>query len=288
MTVTDSRLALSRIGFAGLHLAGPGGWGQPKDRDAVVRLLQLAVTLGVTYIDTADVLGPDVSEQVIAEALHPYGAEVVVGTKVGMTRSSPRGWGVLGDPQYLKQQVYSSAHRLRLDAVPLVYLHRVDPRVPLADQLGALTDLQNEGVIGEIGLSSVGVRTLRAAQEITSIAAVQNPMNPLDRTSDEVLAECDNRGIRFVAFWCFGRGAAVLQHPTVMELAQLLGVTSPQLALAWLLHRSPNLVTIPGTSTPDHLRSNLAAANLELPIEFVSQLDALWDPFTWTAAFPLD
>jgi len=284
----DLATRLSRIGFAGLHLAGPGGWGQPEDRAASIDLLRTAVESGVTYVDTADVLGPDVSEQVIAEALAPYSANVVVATKVGMTRAAPRDWGVIGRPSYLKQQVYSSAFRLRLDSIPLVFLHRVDPSVPLEDQLGALADLKTEGVVEHIGLSAVGVPTIRRAQEITPIAAVQNPMNPLDRASDEVLAHCNDQGISFIAFWCFGRGRAVLDHPILVENATKLGVTSAQLALAWLLQRSPNLIAIPGTGSQTHLRSNLDALTLELPDSVTTSIDSLWDKLNFVPEFPLD
>lgn len=281
-------LDLGRIGFAGMHLAGARGWGPPADREAAKKLLRDAVDAGIHYIDTADVLGPDISEQIIAEALHPYPENVVVGTKIGATNAGPGKPGVLGHPAYLRQQTYASAFRLRLETIPLLYLHRIDPAVPLEDQIGTLTELKEEGVIGSIGLSAVSAETLKKAASMTEIAAVQNPMSVLDRTSDDVLAACGDMGATFVAFWCFERGLTVLEHPVVAQLAAELGLTPAQIALAWLLGRSPNLVAMPGTKNMKHMRANLEASSIRLPEAAVAALDRLWQPSEHSVIIPLD
>lgn len=251
-TVALAGRAVPRLGFGALHLAGPGGWGAPADRDAAIALVRGAVEAGIRYIDTADSLGPDVSEAVIAEALRPYRDDVVVATKAGMTRTGPHGWGVLGHPAYLRQQAHASALRLGLDPIPLFYLHRIDPAYPLADQLGALAELRDQGVIEHVGLSAVTSRQLAEAEAIVPVAAVQNHYNVVSRESDDVLAETTRRGIPFVTFWSLGR-RDLLEQPDVSQLADELGVPAASLLLAWIVRRSPATVPLVGTSSLSHL-----------------------------------
>lgn len=263
-----------RIGFAGLHLAGPGGWGAPADREQAAALLRAAVESGVRYIDTADSTGPGVSEEIIAEVLQPYRDDIVVATKAGMTRTGLRGWGVLGRPDYLKQQAHTSALRLKLDAIPLFYLHRVDPAYPFADQVGALVELREEGVIQEIGLSAVTTAQLAEARTIAPIAAVQNHFNVVSRHSAALLDETAALGIPFVAYWTLGHGRDLIDAPALAAIAAEQDVTVPQLLLAWLLQRSPNLIALPGSGNPSHLAANLAALEVELTPDSLRALDA--------------
>ncbi|MFT4213914.1 MAG: aldo/keto reductase [Microbacterium sp.] len=264
---------VARVGFAGLHLAGAGGWGQPDDREASVRLLRTAVELGIGLIDTADTLGPGVSEQIIREALHPYAPGIVISTKAGMTRGGERAWGVLGRPDYLKQQAYTSLHRLGLDRIGLFTLHRVDPAYPLADQVGALRELQDEGAIAHIGLSGVTLAQLEEARRIAPIACVQNHYNLVSRAHDDVVARTAELGIPFVAFWGLGHGPALIESPAVQAVAARHAATGAQVLIAWLLQRSPNLVAIPGTGNPDRLRANFAALELELDAAAIATLE---------------
>lgn len=262
-----------RIGFAGLHLAGPGGWGAPVDRDAAIALVRTAVDRGIRYVDTADSLGPGVSEEVIATALHPYDDDLVIATKAGMLRSGPSAWGVLGRPDYLKQQAHASALRLRLDAIPLFTLHRIDPAYPLADQVGALVELRDAGVIREIGLSAVTAAQLDEARGIAPIAAVQNHFNLVSRHSERVLERTSELGIPFTAYWAFGHGRTLIDDPELGAIAARVDVSTAQLLIAWLLHRSPNLLALPGSSSVTHLTSNLGALDLDLDPGTVAALD---------------
>lgn len=274
-TVSLAGRAVPRLGFGALHLAGPGGWGQPADRAAAHALVRGAVELGIRYVDTADSLGPDVSEAVIAEALRPYRDDLVIATKAGMTRTGPRGWGVLGHPDYLRQQAHASALRLGFDAVPLFYLHRVDPAFPLADQVGALAELRREGVIEHVGLSAVTAAQLAEAETIVPIAAVQNHYNVVSRASDDVLGLAEDRGIPFVTFWSLGRGRELLDLPEVRGTACDLGIAPAALLVAWIAGRSPWTLPLVGTANPDHLRANLAALAVTLPDDALVRLDDL-------------
>lgn len=264
---------VARIGFAGLHLAGPGGWGAAADSDAAIALLRAGVDAGIRYIDTADSLGPGASEDVVAAALHPYDDDLVVATKAGMVRSGPRSWGVLGRPDYLKQQAYASALRLRLDAIPLFHLHRIDPAYPLADQLGALIDLRDEGVIREIGLSAVTLDQLDAALELAPISAVQNHFNLVSRHAQRVLERTAELGIPFTAYWTLGHGRTLIDDLELAVIARRAGLTSAQLLLAWLLHRSANIIALPGSGSPAHLASNLQALDAELDARTLRDLE---------------
>lgn len=270
--------SVPRIGFGGLHLAGPHGWGAPTDRAAVERLLRTAVDAGVRYVDTADTLGPGVSEEVIGSVLAGLELDdLVVATKAGMTRTGagPSGWGVLGHPAYLKQQAHASRIRLRLERIPLFYLHRIDPGFRLEDQLGALLELREEGVIDRLGVSGVTVEQLAEAQAIAPISAVQNHLNVVDRHGDAVLDAARAAGIPFVAFWVLGRGSAVLDHPVVRAIAERERTTTAVVAIAWLLQHDPSIVALPGSSSPERIAANLAALEHRLTPQSVAELDAL-------------
>ncbi len=262
-----------RLGFGALHLAGPGGWGAPTDRGAAIALVRGAVEAGIRYIDTADSLGPDVSEAVLAEALWPYPADLVLATKAGMVRSGPKTWGILGHPLYLRQQAYASALRLRLEAIPLFYLHRIDPAYPLEDQLGALLTLREEGVIEHIGISAVTLEQYRAAQRIAPIAAVQNHYNVVSRASQDVLDAAEDDGIPFVTFWSLGHGRTLIDDPAVAAIAAETGIPAATILLAWILQRSPHALPLAGTGRLAHLLSDVDALGIELPSDVIDRLD---------------
>jgi pyridoxine 4-dehydrogenase len=262
-----------RLGFGALHLAGHTGWGAPVDRDAAIALARGALDAGIRYFDTADSLGPDVSESVLAEALWPYPADVVIATKAGMLRTGPREWGVLGHPQYLRQQAHASALRLRLEAIPLFYLHRIDPAYPLEDQLGALLDLRESGVIEHIGLSGITFDQLRSAKEVAPIAAVQNHYNLVSRASRDVLAAAEADGIPFVTFWSLGHGRTLLDDPVITALADELSVPAATILLAWIIRGSLLTLPLAGTGRLTHLRDNVEALTIDLPAEVFDRLD---------------
>jgi len=262
-----------RLGFGALHLAGPAGWGPPVDRDAAIALARGAADAGIRYFDTADSLGPDVSESVLAEALWPYPEDVVIATKAGMLRTGPREWGVLGHPQYLRQQAHASAVRLRVDAIPLFYLHRIDPSYPLEDQLGALIDLRDAGVIEHIGLSGVTFDQLRAAREIAPIGAVQNHYNVVSRGSRDVLAAAEADRIPFITFWSLGHGRTLLDDPVITALAAETAAPAATILLAWIIRSSPLTLPLAGTGRIDHLHDNLEALTVDVPADVFDRLD---------------
>jgi aryl-alcohol dehydrogenase-like predicted oxidoreductase len=226
-------------------------------------VLRRAVALGVTFIDTADSYGPYVSEELIHEALYPYPDDLLVATKAGLVRTEPGAWHPLGRPEYLRQAVEMSLRRLQLERIELLQLHRVDPNVPFEDQVGALADLQREGKIGYIGLSNVSIEEILAAQLVAPIATVQNRYNLLDRASEQVLNFCADEGLGFIPWAPIGTGDLSRSHE-IAQVAQECGATPRQIALAWLLRRSPNTIPIPGTSSVSHLEENLAAAAVHL------------------------
>jgi aryl-alcohol dehydrogenase-like predicted oxidoreductase len=267
-------LPVVRLGYGAMQLPGPGVWGEPRDHDEVIRVLQRAVELGVTFIDTADSYGPEVSERLIHEALHPYPAGLVIATKAGMTRPGRGRWGVNGRPEHLKAQAEKSLRLLGLQRIELFQLHRVDPDVPLADSLGALVDLQSEGKIGRIGLSQVTVAEIEAAQRVTQIVTVQNRYNLSDRGYEPVLDYCERERIGFIPWFPMATGRLAGAGGPLQRIADEHAITPAQLALAWLLQRSPVMLPIPGTSTVAHLEENLAAALIELTPEQTQQLDA--------------
>jgi aryl-alcohol dehydrogenase-like predicted oxidoreductase len=267
-------LPVTRLGYGSMQIPGPGVWGEPRDHDEVIRVLRRAVELGVTFIDTAASYGPEVSERLIHEALHPYPEDLVIATKAGFARPGPGRWEINGKPEFLKSQAEKSLRLLGLERIELFQLHRVDSEVPLADQLGALLELQAQGKIGRIGLSEVTVPQIEAAREITSIVSVQNLYNLSERRSEPVLEHCEREGIAFIPWFPMATGDLAKHDGPLKRIAEEHSATPAQLALAWLLQRSPVLLPIPGTSSVTHLEENLGAALIELAPEQVQQLDA--------------
>ena len=267
-------LTVNRLGYGAMQLTGPGVWGDPSDPDEAVRVLRRAVELGVTFIDTADSYGPFVSELLIKKALHPYPADLVIATKAGLTRSGPGDWRPVGRPEYLRQQCELSLRHLGLERIDLFQLHRIDEKVPVAEQVGELALLQQEGKIGHIGLSEVSVAQLQQAQQTAAIASVQNLYNLADRSAEQLLEHAEANGIAFIPWFPLATGKLAADGGPLQDIATRLGATASQLALAWLLRRSPVMLPIPGTSTVAHLEDNVAAAGLELSDDDVQQLTA--------------
>ena len=267
-------LPVVRLGYGAMRIPGPGVWGEPRDREEVIRVLRRALELGVTFIDTADSYGPEVSERLIREALHPYPDDVVIATKAGLTRPGPDQWERNGNPEYLKAEAEKSLRLLGLERIELFQLHRIDPEYPLAEQLGALVELQGEGKIGRIGLSEVSVPEIQASRAITPIATVQNRYNLSDRSAEPVLDYCQREDIGFIPWFPMATGRLARPGGPLQRIADAQSVTPAQLALAWLLQRSPVLLPIPGTSTVAHLEENVGAALIELTPDQVQQLDA--------------
>lgn len=268
-------LTVHRMGFGALRLTGPGYWGPPSDREAAVELARLAVELGVSFIDTADSYGLGSSEEVLAEALRPYQDGLVIATKAGQCRPSPDQWVPLGRPEYLRQQAELSLRRLGLDRIDLFQLHRIDPKVPASEQFGTLKELQDEGKIRHIGLSKVTVEELDEAREQITVASVQNLYNLTDRHNDEVVDYCEKHSIAFVAWLPIARGELAAEESPVSAIAAELGATPGQVALAWLLRRSPVVIPIPGTGSPAHLRENVVAPDLMFSDDQLTRLNAL-------------
>ena len=266
--------AVRRLGFGAMRITGPGIWGPPTDHDESLRVLRRAVELGVDLIDTADSYGPFVSEDLIAEALHPYPAGLVVATKGGLTRSGPGVWEAVGRPEYLRQCVEMSLRRLRVERIELYQLHRVDPLVPIAESFGALAELQAQGKIRHLGLSNVTVDELRAAQSVAPVATVQNRYNLADRASEDVLDVCADEGIGFIPWFPVATGELARAGGPLDRVATEHGATPAQLALAWLLHRSPVVLPIPGTSSVAHLEENVAAAAIRLAPDELAALES--------------
>ncbi|MDF1705339.1 MAG: aldo/keto reductase [Aeromicrobium sp.] len=267
-------LPVNRLGYGAMQITGEGVWGWPKDRDGAVAVLRRAVELGVTLIDTADSYGPTVSEELIREALHPYADDVVIATKAGLTRTGPGEWIPVGRPAYLKQQVELSLRRLGLERIDLIQLHRIDAEVPVADQVGAFKELQDEGKVRHIGLSEVDVAQLKEAQQTAEIVSVQNLYNLAHRDAQELLDHCTAENIAFIPWFPLATGQLAASDGPLTELAREHGTSPSQLALAWLLHRSPVVLPIPGTKSVEHLEDNVAAAALELSQDEVDALTA--------------
>ena len=267
-------LPVTRLGYGTMQLTGPGVWGDPRDPDEAVRVLRRAVELGVNFFDTADSYGPVVAEPLLRQALHPYADDVVIATKAGLSRSGPGDWRALGRPEYLRQQAEMSLRHLGLERIPLFQLHRIDPKVPLGDQIGELKLLQDEGKIAHIGLSEVSVEQLKAAGEFATIASVQNLYNLGNRSSEALLDHSEANGIAFIPWFPLATGKLAQPGGPLDEIATRLGASPSQLALAWLLHRSPVMLPIPGTSSIAHLEDNVAAADLKLSTEDLDTLSA--------------
>jgi pyridoxine 4-dehydrogenase len=257
-------LIAPRIGFGTLQLTGPGEWGPPADPEAAAKVLLRAVELGIRFIDTADSYGPFVTDQLIHKTLSPYADDLIIATKVGQSRQGPGQWTALGRPEYLRQQVELSLRFLGLDSLALLQLHRIDPKVPLEDQVGVLSDLQREGKIRHIGLCKVTVKQLESARQVAPIATVQNLYNLIDRSSEDILSYAERNNITFIPWYPLATGKLADHCGPLTALASNYGYKPSQLALAWLLHRSPAILPIPGTTSIEHLEQNVASARLVL------------------------
>ena len=268
-------LRVTRLGFGAMRITGDGVWGEPANRADAVRVLRRAVELGINFIDTADSYGPGVSEEIIAEALQPYPAGVVIATKGGFERPGPNKWAENGKPEHLRSVCEDSLRRLRLDRIDLYQLHRIDPKVPAEDQLGTLKDLQAQGKIRHIGLSEVSVAQIRHARTIVPIVSVQNRYSITDRGSEDVLEYCEKESLGFIPWFPLGAGRVSGSETPISRLAAQWKATPSQVALAWLLTRSPVMLPIPGTSKVKHLEENVAAAELELDANKMEELDRL-------------
>ncbi len=266
-------LAVNRLGFGAMRITGPGIWGWPKDRGEALKVLRRAVELGVNLIDTADAYGPETSELLIAEALHPYPKGLVIATKGGNTRPGPGQWVPDGHPEYLKKCVDGSLKRLRLERIDLYQLHRVDPNVPMEDSLGALKEMRDAGKIRHLGLSEVTPEQIARARKIVPIATVQNRYNVADRKWEDALRYCEKEGLGFMPWSPVGGGRS-LKDAAVETVAKEQKASVYQVAIAWLLAHSPVMLPIPGTSSVAHLEENVAARNLKLTEAQMKALDA--------------
>jgi aryl-alcohol dehydrogenase-like predicted oxidoreductase len=265
-------LEVTRLGFGAMRITGEGIWGPPADHDRALAVLRRLPELGVDFIDTAESYGPYVSEELIREALHPYDG-IHVATKGGLLRTGPGVWPVCGRPDFLRQGCEMSLRRLGLDAIPLWQLHRIDPDVPREEQFGVLKELRDEGKVRHVGLSEVSVEEVRAAQEIVEIATVQNLYNVANRAAEDVVELCDEQGIGFIPWFPLAAGDLAKPGGPVDAIAHAHEASPGQIALAWLLQRSPVILPIPGTGSVEHLEENVAAAAIELTGEQVAELD---------------
>lgn len=268
-------LPVHRLGYGAMQLTGPGVWGEPADRQNAAEVVKAAIELGVDFIDTADAYGPDVSEQIIADGAHPYPAGLVIATKAGNTRTGPGEWIPVGRPAYLKQQVELSLRKLKLDRIDLMQLHRIDPEVPVEDQVGAFAELEEQGKVRHIGLSEVSVDEIKKAQAVTEIASVQNLYNLTNRQSQAVLDFCTEQGIAFIPWFPIATGDLAKPDSPVADIAKELDATPSQVALAWLLAISPVVLPIPGTKSIEHLKDNLGAADVRLSSADLERLNTL-------------
>ena len=254
-------LTVNRLGYGAMRITGPGVWGDPPGRDRAKRAVRQAVELDVNFIDTADSYGPEASERLIAEALYPYPEELVIATKGGLVRPGPGRWVPDGRPQHLRRACEGSLARLRLDRIDLYQFHRPDPRVPIAESIGELAELKDEGKIRHIGVSNVTEQQFREAERVTAIVSVQNRYNVVDRSSEPMLDLCDREMLVFIPWAPIEQTGT---FPALMAAARRRGVTERQVALAWLLTRSPQVLPIPGSGDPEHVEQNIAAASIEL------------------------
>jgi pyridoxine 4-dehydrogenase len=262
---------VGRLGFGAMRITGPGIWGPPHDEAQALALLRRVVEKGVTFIDTADSYGPGVSESLIAKALYPYPVDLVIATKGGLVRPGPDRWNTDCRPEHLRRACEGSLRRLRLECIDLYQLHAVDHLVPLEDSLGALIDLKAEGKIAEIGLSNISAAELAHAQRLTSVASVQNHYNLRDRSSDQLVDRCAAAGIAFIPWYPLAAGRLAVAGSNLARIAEQHQATPAQVALAWLLHRSPTMLPIPGTGSIAHFDENLGALSLRLsPEEFAA------------------
>jgi aryl-alcohol dehydrogenase-like predicted oxidoreductase len=265
-------LTVHRLGYGTMQLPGPGVWGEPANRGEAIRVLRRAVELGIDLFDTADAYGPFVAEDLLREALYPYEG-ITIATKGGLVRTGPGEWYPVGRPEYLRQCVEMSLRRLDVETIALYQLHRIDLQVPLEDQVGALADMQSAGKVRHIGLSEVGVDQIRAARQITEIASVQNRYNLVDRTAEPALEYCEQEGLGFIPWFPLANRGLVSTGGPLAAFAAESGTTATQLALAWLLWRSPVMLPIPGTSSLEHLEENAGAAILQLTDEQAKRVE---------------
>ena len=261
---TLAQLPVGQIGFGAMRVTGPGIWGPPSDEGEAIALLRRAVEKGVTFIDTADSYGPGISETLIAKALHPYPAGLVVATKGGLVRPGADRWVTDCRPEHLRRACADSLKRLRLECIEVYQLHAVDHRIPIEDSIGALVDLQREGKIRHIGVSNVSERELVRARAVASIASVQNHYNLRDRSSDRLIDICTEAGMAFIPWYPLAAGRLANPNSLLAAIAESHGATPSQVSLAWLPQRSPAMLPIPGTSSIAHLEENLAAASIRL------------------------
>lgn len=257
-------LTIHRLGFGAMRITGPGIWGEPRDREEARRVVRRAVELGVNFIDTADAYGPGVSEEIIAEALYPYPRDLVIATKGGLTRQGPDQWLPVGRPEYLRQQVEMSLRRLKLDRIDLYQLHRIDPKVPVEESLGALKDFQKQGKIRHVGLSEVSPGEIAQSRKVVPIVTVQNRYNIADREHESTLQYCEQHRLGFIPWFPVAAGKLARPGGPLDEAARRHGASVAQSSIAWLLHRAPVMLPIPGTSSVAHLEENIASASLNL------------------------
>jgi pyridoxine 4-dehydrogenase len=269
------KLPIYRLGFGAMRLTGAGIWGDPKNPKEAKAVLKRALELGINFIDTADAYGPEVSENLIAEALYPYPSGLIVATKGGVTRQGPDQWSPVGRPEYLVQCVEMSLRRLKVECIDLYQLHRIDPRVPAEESLNALKQMQQQGKIRYIGLSEVSIADIEQARKIVDIVSVQNLYNLSNRQSENVLQYCEKQGIAFIPWYPMASGELARSGGVLDKLAKSKDATPAQIAIAWLLKRSPVMLPIPGTSSLTHLEENTAAASLELNDKEYSLLESL-------------
>jgi pyridoxine 4-dehydrogenase len=267
-------LKVNRLGFGAMRITGEGIWGQPKDKPEALRVLKRAVELGVTLIDTADAYGPFVSEELIAEALYPYPADLIIATKVGLTRSGPNVWDQDASPAHIREGIEGSLKRLKLDQIPLYQLHRIDSKVPLEDTLSTLAEIQKEGKVKHLGLSEVTVEQIKKVRETIEVVSVQNQYNLTDRKHEDVLAYCEENNIAFIPWHPLATGKLATDS-RLSEIAAAHEATPSQIALAWILKKSPVMLPIPGTSSVAHLEENIAGADITLSDEEFAELDSL-------------
>ena len=265
-------LDVYRLGYGAMQITGPGIWGPPKDHDESIRVLRRCLELGINLIDTADSYGPHVSEELIAEALYPYPDGLVIATKAGLTRTGPNQWPINGDPDYLRACLDGSLKRLKLEVIDLYQLHRIDGKFPLEDQVGVFRDAQQAGKIRHIGLSEVTTEQLAAAQKVVTIATVQNRYNIADREWESVVDACHAQNIGFLPWFPLATGKLANPGGPLETMAKKRGVAPSQVALAWLLHRSPVMLPIPGTSSVAHLDENMAGAAIQLSDDEMTEL----------------
>ena len=267
-------LSIHRLGYGAMRLTGEGIWGEPKDVNEARRVLKRVVELGINFIDTADAYGPEVSERLIAEALHPYAKGLVIATKGGNTRTGPGEWHPVGRPEYLQQQVEMSLRHLKLERIDLWQLHRIDPKVPVEQSLEAIAKLQQQGKIRHVGLSEVKPKEIEQAQKILKVVSVQNQYNIGDRQHEDTLQFCEKHDIAFIPWFPVAAGKLAKEGGPLDKAAKQHGATVSQLALAWLLHRSPLILPIPGTSSVKHLEENTAAASVKLSDSEWTEIEA--------------